>query len=229
MRRAPAALWMAALGLAAAHCSPDAGDSATREPARPAMPRARIAAGPHDVAVLDLGELGVIRIELLPELAPKTVANFIKLARSGFYDGTYFHRVIPDFMIQGGDPNTRNADPRDDGGGGPGYSIADEFSDYSHVRGTVSMANKGHPNTGASQFFIVQRDSPSLDGKYSVFGRAIEGMEVVDAVTRLEIDVYGRFGPRDRPYPVNATLRSVRIEPASVAEASPAHTGSAAP
>jgi peptidyl-prolyl cis-trans isomerase B (cyclophilin B) len=175
---------------------------------------ARIQAGPHDVALIDLGDLGVIRVELLPEIAPKTVANFVELAQQGFYEGTYFHRVIPGFMIQGGDPATKNTDPRDDGGGGPGYTIEDEFSDYPHVRGTVSMANKGLPNSGGSQFFIVQQDTLQLDGKYSVFGRVIRGIEVVDAVTELELDVYGRFGPQNRPYPVDAVIRSLRIEPA---------------
>lgn len=183
---------------------------------------ARIQAGPHDVAVIDMGELGVMRVELLPEIAPGTVKNFTELAQRGFYDGTYFHRVIPGFMIQGGDPATKNADPRDDGSGGPGHTIADEFTDYPHVRGTVSMANKGFPDSGGSQFFIVHQDTPQLDGKYSAFGRVISGIEVVDAITELEIDVYGRFGPQNRPYPVNATVRSLRVEAAGGATDRPA-------
>jgi peptidyl-prolyl cis-trans isomerase B (cyclophilin B) len=181
-----------------------------------------IAPGPHPIAVLELEGLGAIRIELLPELAPKTVANFEKLARQGFYDGTYFHRVIPGFMIQGGDPATKNADPRDDGKGGPGYTIVDEFSDYPHVRGTVSMAHAGRPSSGGSQFFIVHQDSPHLDGKYTAFGRVVAGMDVVDAVTELEIDKYGRYGPKDRPYPVDARLVSAHIEPAAPLAAAPA-------
>jgi len=117
-------------------------------------------------------------------------------------------------MIQGGDANTKNADPRDDGEGGPGYTIEDEFSDYPHIRGTVSMANKGFPHSGGSQFFIVQRETRALDGLYTAFGRVTRGMEVVDAITELGIDVYGRYGPRDRPYPKNATVVSISIEPA---------------
>jgi peptidyl-prolyl cis-trans isomerase B (cyclophilin B) len=178
--------------------------------------------GPHDTAVLDMGELGTIRIELLPELAPRSVENFVALAESGFYNGTTFHRVIPGFMIQGGDPATKNPDPRDDGNGGPGYGIEDEFTDYPHVRGTVSMANKGRPGSGGSQFFITQQDVPRLDGDYSVFGRVVEGFSVVDAITELEIDTYGRYGPQNRPYPVSAVIQSLRIERAtSRAEASP--------
>ena len=169
---------------------------------------------PHDEAVIDMGELGTIRFELLPEIAPKTVANFIELAEKGFYDGTYFHRVIPGFMIQGGDATTKNADPRDDGEGGPGYTIEDEFTDYPHIRGTVSMANKGSPHSGGSQFFIVHQETRGLDGFYTAFGRVIRGMEVVDRITGFEIDAYGRYGPRDRPYPKNATVVSISIEPA---------------
>jgi cyclophilin family peptidyl-prolyl cis-trans isomerase len=186
---------------------------------------ARIQAGPHDVAVIDMGELGVIRVELLREIAPRTVANFVELAQRGFYDGTYFHRVIPGFMVQGGDPATKNTDPRDDGEGGPGYTIEDEFGDYPHLRGTVSMANKGFPHSSASQFFIVQQNTPQLDGKYTAFGRVIGGIEVVDAITELELDVYGRYGPQNRPYPVNAVVRSLRIEPAGGAadRPTPAH------
>jgi cyclophilin family peptidyl-prolyl cis-trans isomerase len=178
-----------------------------------------------------MGDLGVMRIELLPELAPKTVKQVTKLAAEGFYNGTYFHRVIPGFMIQGGDQNTLNPDPRDDGKGRPGFAVPDEFSDYPHVRGTVSMANSGYRNSGGSQFFIVHEDSPGLDGDYSVFGRVVEGIEVVDAIAALEIDVYGRYGPTDRPYPVSATIASMRIEPGgsdTLTDAEPAASGAAA-
>ena len=170
---------------------------------------------PRDIAVLGLGDLGEIRFELLSEVAPQTVENFEKLGAQGFYDGTRFHRVIPDFMIQGGDPNSRDKDPRNDGQGGPGYAIADEFSSLSHHRGTVSMANHGQPNSAGSQFFIVHADAPHLDGQYTIFGRVTQGMEVVDAITELEIDTYGRWGPRNRPYPVEAIVESLRIEPAA--------------
>jgi cyclophilin family peptidyl-prolyl cis-trans isomerase len=181
---------------------------------------ARISTGAHDTAVLDLGDLGTIRIELLPELAPKTVAHFVSLAERGVYDGTYFHRVIPGFMIQGGDPLTKNRDPRDDGTGKTTDRVPDEFGAYPHLRGTVSLANSGAPQSGGCQFFIVQQDSRQLDGSYSTFGRVSQGMETVDAITRLEIDRYGRYGPPDRPYPKDAVIHSVHIERATGATSS---------
>jgi cyclophilin family peptidyl-prolyl cis-trans isomerase len=198
------------------------GDRAPATTAAGAEPRsaAAIASGPHDVAVLDLGSLGRIRIELLPEIAPATVAHFSKLAEESFYDGTYFHRVIPGFMIQGGDPLTRDLDPRNDGKGNAGAIVDDEFSDYAHLRGTVSMANSGHPRSASSQFFIVHQDTRELDGRYTAFARVVSGIEVVDAIAGLAIDTYGRYGPPNRPYPVSATLESVRIERA-VAAADP--------
>jgi cyclophilin family peptidyl-prolyl cis-trans isomerase len=184
------------------------------QPKRPAatVHAVTIAPGPHPIATVRVKEIGTLRIELLPEAAPKTVAQFERLAGERFYDGTTFHRVIPDFMIQGGCPNTRNADPRDDGKGGGDYRLEDEFNDLPHSRGAVSMANRGSRNSGGTQFFIVQRDAPSLDGKHTVFGRVVEGIEVVDAITRLEIDKYGRYGPTDRPYPVSAVVESIRVE-----------------
>src|SRR6478672_7372283 len=129
---------------------------------------------------------GAIAIELFDDDAPKTVANFLKLAGDGFYDGVIFHRVIPDFMIQGGDPTGT-------GSGGPGYQFEDEFNDNKVVRGALAMANAG-PNTNGSQFFIVTAEScPWLDGKHTVFGRVSSGMDVVDAIEQVET------GPGDRP------------------------------
>ena len=131
---------------------------------------------------------GTIRIELLPEHAPETVKNFEDLAGKGFYDGGTFHRVIEDFMIQGGCP-------RGDGTGGPGYTFDDEPNDLSVERGALAMANSG-PNTNGSQFFIVTADScPWLDGKHTVFGRVAEGMDVVDEISRAPKD--GRDRPND--------------------------------
>jgi peptidyl-prolyl cis-trans isomerase B (cyclophilin B) len=131
---------------------------------------------------------GAIAIELFSDDAPKTVANFEKLAGDGFYDGVIFHRVIPDFMIQGGDPTGT-------GSGGPGYKFEDEFNDQKVVRGALAMANSG-PNTNGSQFFIVTADAcPWLDGKHTVFGRVTEGMDVVDTISGLDTD--GRDKPRD--------------------------------
>jgi peptidyl-prolyl cis-trans isomerase B (cyclophilin B) len=208
--------WGAALALVAGAVWGCGGDERAPAPAGPPPAEALIsqlvAPGPHDVAVITVRDIGVIRIELLPEIAPGTVANFEKLATDGFYDGTTFHRVIPGFMIQGGDPFSRNVDPRDDGKGGPGYHIEDEFSAFPHVRGVVSMANTGNPNSGGSQFFIVHQDARHLDGHYAAFGRVIESLEAVDAVTRVPIDKYGRFGPRDRPYPDPVVVESVRIQ-----------------
>jgi cyclophilin family peptidyl-prolyl cis-trans isomerase len=129
---------------------------------------------------------GTIELELFAEDAPRTVQNFQDLARKGFYDGVIFHRVIPDFMIQGGDPTGT-------GSGGPGYTFEDEFNDNKVVRGTLAMANAG-PNTNGSQFFIVTTESaPWLDGKHTVFGRVTAGMDVVDEISEVARDA------RDRP------------------------------
>src|SRR5881628_1402651 len=125
--------------------------------------------------------MGAIALELFDGDAPKTVANFTKLAGDGFYNGVIFHRVIPDFMIQGGDPTGT-------GSGGPGYTFEDEFNDHKVVRGAFAMANAG-PNTNGSQFFIVTADScPWLDGKHTVFGRVTDGMDAVDAISDVDRD-----------------------------------------
>jgi cyclophilin family peptidyl-prolyl cis-trans isomerase len=129
---------------------------------------------------------GPIEIELFEEDAPKTVGNFKKLASDGFYDGVIFHRVIKDFMIQGGDPTGT-------GSGGPGYTFDDEFNDHKVVRGALAMANAG-PNTNGSQFFIVTTPEASwLDGKHTVFGQVVEGMDVVDRIEGTQT------GPGDKP------------------------------
>ena len=202
--------FLALLVLAAACTSEQPPSSPEPEPglesnAEPETP------GGEPYAIVKTSE-GDFTIELLPELAPKTVENFIKLAEDGFYDGIAFHRVIPGFMLQAGDPESRGLDPRRVGGGGPGYQIEDEFSEFPHKRGVVSMANKGLRNSAGSQFFILHQDAPALDGRYAVFGRVVEGIEVVDAITEVEIDTYGRYGPPDRPYPVPVVIAGVRIE-----------------
>ncbi len=131
-------------------------------------------------AVLHTSE-GAIELELYPNEAPKTVENFVKLARDGFYEGVIFHRVIPDFMIQGGDPTGT-------GTGGPGYEFEDEFNEHRVVRGALAMANAG-PNTNGSQFFIVTAEAtPWLDGKHTVFGKVTSGMDVVDRICEAERD-----------------------------------------
>jgi peptidyl-prolyl cis-trans isomerase B (cyclophilin B) len=128
---------------------------------------------------------GKIVFELLPDIAPETVRNFAKLAQSGFYDGTLFHRVIPGFMIQGGDPNTKQSDKSRWGMGGPGYTIKAEFNSRSHLRGIVSMARAMDPDSAGSQFFIVTTDSAFLDRQYTVFGEVTEGMDVADKIVNL--------------------------------------------
>jgi cyclophilin family peptidyl-prolyl cis-trans isomerase len=143
---------------------------------------------------------GTIELELYGDDAPKTVENFSKLSRDGFYDGVIFHRVIPDFMIQGGDPTGT-------GSGGPGYQFEDEFNDHKVERGALAMANAG-PNTNGSQFFIVTADAcPWLDGKHTVFGKVTSGMDIVDTISQLDTDARDR--PRD----------DVRIESVAIAEA----------
>jgi peptidyl-prolyl cis-trans isomerase B (cyclophilin B) len=132
--------------------------------------------------------LGNIQFELLADIAPETVRNFIKLAKSGFYDGTLFHRVIPKFMIQGGDPNTKESDKSTWGTGGPGYNIKAEFSSRSHLRGIVSMARSSDPDSAGSQFFVVTSDSTFLDREYTVFGEVVDGMEVADKIVNLPKD-----------------------------------------
>lgn len=131
---------------------------------------------------------GKIVFELLPNLAPETVRNFMNLARSSFYDGTLFHRVIPGFIIQGGDPNTKKPDKSKWGQGGPGHTIKAEFNSKSHLRGIVSMARATDPNSAGSQFFIVTTDSTFLDRQYTVFGQVKEGMDIVDKIVNLPRD-----------------------------------------
>jgi cyclophilin family peptidyl-prolyl cis-trans isomerase len=141
---------------------------------------------------------GTIELQLFDEDAPKTVENFKKLAQDGFYNGVIFHRVIPDFMIQGGDPTGT-------GSGGPGYQFEDEFNDHKVERGALAMANAG-PNTNGSQFFIVTADAcPWLDGKHTVFGQVTSGMDVVDEISNADT------GPGDKP------REEIRIESVTLA------------
>lgn len=134
---------------------------------------------------------GNIELELYPDIAPNLVENFVKLAEDGFYDGIYFHRVIPDFMIQGGCPNTKDGNRATDGRGGPGYTLDDEFNEDSlrNKYGHLSMANAG-PNTNGSQFFIITKEegTPWLDGRHTVLGKVIEGMDIVHEIENLPTD-----------------------------------------
>jgi peptidyl-prolyl cis-trans isomerase B (cyclophilin B) len=147
----------------------------------------------NEVAVIET-VCGQMVLELWPDVAPKTVENFKTLARKGFYDGTCFHRVIRDFMIQGGDPITKDPNAEDEWGtGDPGYKIKAEFSDRSHRRGVISMARSNNPDSAGSQFFICHGDANFLDGKYTAFGRLIEGDEVLETIATTKTH------PPDRP------------------------------
>ena len=156
------------------------------------------------VATIEMQNGDVMKLELYPDIAPNTVANFIELANSGFYDGLIFHRVIPGFMIQGGDPQGT-------GMGGPGYTIRGEFTangfenDLSHTRGVISMARAQHPDSAGSQFFIMHADYPALDGQYAAFGKVIEGIEAVDHVAEVP------RGANDRPVE-DQVIASIRVE-----------------
>lgn len=165
---------------------------------------AQAASGKEPRAIIDT-KFGSIEVRFLPDKAPKHVENFLTLAKSGFYDKTIFHRVIPGFMIQGGDPNTKNAQDKSQYGmGGPGYRVKAEFNDRSHVRGTVSMARSQDPDSAGSQFFIVVQDAPHLNRQYTVFGEVVKGIEVVDQIVSQQRDA--RDNPLER---IEMTVRSV--------------------
>lgn len=139
---------------------------------------------------------GNIELRFFPEVAPNHVNNFIELAKKNFYDGTTFHRVIPGFMIQGGDPNSKEADKARHGMGGPGYTVKAEFNTKPHKRGTLSMARAASPDSAGSQFFICVADSPFLDRQYTVFGEVVSGLETVDKVVSQPRD--GKDNPKER-------------------------------
>ncbi len=140
--------------------------------------------------------LGEIHLRFFPEAAPNHVDNFISLARAEFFDGTIFHRVVPGFVIQGGDPGSKSLDRSMHGSGGPGYRVKAEFGTILHKRGILSMARSSHPDSAGSQFFICLADAPFLDGKYTVFGEVTKGMNVVDKIATLPKD--SRDNPLER-------------------------------
>ena len=158
----------------------------------------------NPVVTIEMENGGVMKVELYPETAPNTVANFISLVEKGFYNGTIFHRVIPGFMIQGGEPEGT-------GMGGPGYRIKGEFTanrfqnDLKHTKGVISMARSGHPDSAGSQFFIMVDDAPHLDGQYASFGKVIEGIEVADQIVSVATNY------SDRPLE-EQRMRSVTVE-----------------
>lgn len=141
-------------------------------------------------------KLGDITLKFFPEVAPNHVKSFIELAQKGFYNGTTFHRAVPKFVIQGGDPNSKSPDRSTHGMGGPGYQLKAEFNNKLHRRGTLSMARSAHPDSAGSQFFICVADAPFLDGKYTAFGEVVKGMEVVDKIVSQPRD--GNDNPNDR-------------------------------
>lgn len=148
-------------------------------------------------------KFGNIELKFFPEVAPNHVNNFLDLAKKGFYDGSAFHRVIPEFMIQGGDPNSKSPDRSKHGTGGPGYTVKAEFNNKSHKRGTLSMARASHPDSAGSQFFICVADSPFLDRQYTVFGEVTSGLEVADRIVSQ---------PRDKAdNPIERIEMKVRI------------------
>jgi len=149
----------------------------------------------QEIAVIET-KFGKIEMEFFEDKAPGHVKNFKDLAKKGFYDGTIFHRVIPGFMIQGGDPNTKSDDRSNHGMGGPGYSIKAEFNDTPHKRGILSMARSSDPNSAGSQFYIVVKDSAFLDGQYTAFGKVLSGMTVADQIVNAPRD--RRDNPNER-------------------------------
>ena len=150
---------------------------------KPSAGKAEVTKGPKAIIKTKFGDMDVV---FFPEKAPKHVENFIALAKSGFYNGTIFHRVMPGFMIQGGDPNTKDLNkPETYGQGGPTQRLKAEFNDIPHKRGILSMARTNDPNSAGSQFFIVVKDSNFLDGQYTVFGEVVKGMEVADKIVSL--------------------------------------------
>ena len=157
----------------------------------------------NEIAVIETS-LGNIEFELLEDVAPGHVQNFKDLANSDFYNGTTFHRVIPGFMVQGGDPNTKSDDRSSHGMGGPGHTIKAEFNDDPHLRGIVSMARSQDPDSAGSQFFVVVKDSDFLDGQYTAFGRVISGMDVADKIVDSPRD--------DRDNPIDRIEMKVTIE-----------------
>jgi peptidyl-prolyl cis-trans isomerase B (cyclophilin B) len=193
-----------ALGLTLATAQTKAEDkkdqpkAGAKETAKPAV---------KQVAVIKTSE-GEMVLELYPDVAPKHVENFEKLAKKGFYDGTCFHRVIKGFMIQGGDPNTKDESKKDTWGqGGPGYTINAEFNKKPHVRGTLSMARTSDPNSAGSQFFICHGSPSFLNGQYTVFGQLIKGDDVLEKIATTPTE-----GP-DRPVK-RMTIESIKIVPA---------------
>ena len=171
------------------------------EPERKPFSLGDMKSGPTPKVKLETS-IGDVIFSLYPPVAPGTVENFLKLCKQGFYDGTKFHRVIRNFMIQGGDPNSNDDSKTESWGlGNPGYTVPAEFSDLSHVRGTLSMARGSDPDSAGSQFFVVHKDSPQLDKQYTAFGNLEKGADVLDAIASVQVT-----GPSQSPRPVQPVI-----------------------
>ncbi len=195
-----------ALGLAIAGCSQSGSDMKTSETNPPAQ-----AQSPEQVAVIET-TMGDMVIDFWPDVAPKTVANFKKLAGEGFYNGTAFHRIIQGFMIQGGDPLTKDPTAQDRyGTGGPGYQIDAEFNDRHHERGVISMARGPNPNSAGSQFFICLAPQPALDHQYTAFGKLIKGDDVLEKIASVPVSLNAQ-GEKSVPQ-TRVEIKQVRIVP----------------
>ena len=185
--------------------SPAPADAKVKVTPAPADAKVKVTPAPADEIAIIETKFGNIELEFFKDKAPGHVKNFKTLAKTGFYNGTLFHRVIPGFMIQGGDPNSKNPDRSMHGSGGPGYNIDAEFNDTKHDRGILSMARGGDPDSAGSQFFIVVKDSHFLDGKYTAFGKVTKGMDVADKIVG---------SPRDtRDNPLEPISIKITIQP----------------
>ncbi|WP_172199372.1 peptidylprolyl isomerase [Saccharibacillus qingshengii] len=200
-------LVLAACGTKAPQASAPAGtETPGKEAGTPASTEPAPGSEGKPVVTIEMDNGGIIKLELYPEIAPNTVNNFISLVKSGFYDGVAFHRIVPGFVIQGGDPEGT-------GGGGPGYAIKGEFTSNGfdntllHTEGVLSMARTEEPDSAGSQFFIMLADQPSLDEQYAAFGKVIEGMDVVQAIAALPVD------GKDKPTSAEgATMKTVTVD-----------------
>ena len=222
-----AGLLLAGAALAA---DPPASDAAKK--AAPKAPNAKAAEGKAGAAVDEIAVMetskGRMAVEFWPKEAPQTVANFKKLARQGFFDGTGFHRIIKGFMIQGGDPKSKNPKAPDLGTGDPGYKIKDEFNTHRHEKGVLSMANSGTPNSAGSQFFVMHGMAPHLDGHYTAFGKVFEGVDVLDMIANSPVSPNPMMGGEMSKPNEWTTLKTVRIMPRAAYLAKKAEAGQAA-
>jgi peptidyl-prolyl cis-trans isomerase B (cyclophilin B) len=222
----------AGLLLAGAALAADPPASTTAKKATPKAPNAKAAEGKagaavDEVAVMETSK-GRMAIEFWPKDAPQTVANFKKLARQGFFDGTGFHRIIKGFMIQGGDPKSKNPKAPDLGTGDPGYKIKDEFNTHRHEKGVLSMAHSPAPNSAGSQFFIMHGTASHLDGQYTAFGRVFDGLDVLDAIANTPVSPNPVMGGEMSKPNEWTTVKSVRIMPRAAYLAKKDEAGKAA-